>query len=104
MCATTTQKIPPWALAQQENHEDKGDCIASSNKQWKEHNHEEKLWPSTFNNLPTFTPNKKPLTLNWSWTPILPKNWCDFDSLGRLRTGPNSSSSLTNKYPREGGS
>jgi hypothetical protein len=78
MWATIAQKIPPRALAQQENHKDKGDCIASSNKQWKEHDCEGKLWPSTFNNLPPLTPNEKPLTLNWNWTLILPENWCDF--------------------------
>jgi len=48
-----TKKVPPWALAQQENHEDKGDCIArwrrgewwctwvmaSCNNKKKHHNH-----------------------------------------------------------------
>ncbi len=52
--AVTMNRISSQALEWQKNHEDNGDGVTSNNKQWKEHDHVEKLWPLS---LSPITPN-----------------------------------------------
>jgi hypothetical protein len=54
------KKIPPRAIAWQENHKNNGNGITNNNEQQKEHDNEKKFQVLNFNNLPSLALNETP--------------------------------------------